>query len=126
MPQLQCHECGAPVGVDEPIPRDSECESCRTDLRACINCRHYDTAYNNACRETEADPVPDKKRRNFCEFFAFSREPFARAAGGATREAEARKKLESLFGGAPAKSRAQTAREKLEGLFRDRKEEPGS
>src|SRR5947208_5516896 len=98
MPSLQCHFCGAPVTVGEPVPRDSECESCRRDLRCCRNCRHYDTRYNNSCRESMADPVEDKERRNFCEYFSFSLEPFRVAGRGEARQAEARARLDALFG----------------------------
>jgi len=117
MPELQCHFCGAPVAIGEPIPRDSECESCRHDLRCCRNCRHWDPRYHNECMESMADPVEDKTRRNFCEYFYFSREPYAPAAGGKARESEARAKLEGLFGGAPSKPA--DAREKLGKLFGD-------
>lgn len=102
MAQLSCHTCGAQVTYNEPIPRDSQCEKCGTDLRCCRNCRHWDVRYNNECTETQADPVPDKTRRNFCEYFYFSRAAFAGAPGtrpGASsdRAAEARAKLEALF-----------------------------
>ena len=128
MPQLQCHHCGAPVKFDEPLPRDAECAACGGDLRCCINCRHYDVNYNNACRETEAEPVVDKQRRNFCEFFSYSVAPFEKRAGG--REAEARAKLSGLFksgasGGPPpagAKDAGPTpagAKEKLDELLRE-------
>ena len=125
MPAFQCHACGAAVSREAPIPRDAECENCGADLRACVNCRHYDTRYNNACKETEADPVADKQRRNFCEFFEFSREPFGRTAKDASREAAARAKLEALFGGGgkaggqkpPGTDPAAEARRRLEGLF---------
>lgn len=119
MPPLVCHSCGAPVTLDEPIPREAECESCRRDLRCCLNCRHYDPAYNNSCRETMADPVEEKHRRNFCEYFYFSREPFVAKQAGSARAAEARGKLGQLFGGAGGKEPgpSQSAREKLEGLF---------
>lgn len=120
MPPFQCQQCGKPVPYDEPIPRDSECEGCRRDLRCCMNCRHYDTSRNNSCRETEAELVEDKARRNFCEFFSFNRAPFA-AAGQAksSREAEARARLESLFGGGPRPAATPSdARRKLEDLFK--------
>ena len=115
MPELQCQTCGAPVPMGEPIPRDSECESCRTDLRCCRNCRHWDPRYNNECTESMAEPVVDKTHRNFCEYFYFNRAPFAAAGGGKARESEARAKLAGLFGGAPAK--ATDAREQLGRLF---------
>uniref|UniRef100_A0A832I363 Uncharacterized protein n=1 Tax=Eiseniibacteriota bacterium TaxID=2212470 RepID=A0A832I363_UNCEI len=101
---LECHHCRAPITLSAPLPRDAECAACGRDLRCCLNCRHYDPRMNNACRETEAEPVVEKDRRNFCEFFEFSREPFR--AGGApdARAAEALRKLEGLFGG-PAPER---------------------
>ena len=116
----QCQFCGAAVTLSEPIPRESSCESCRHDYRACRQCRHYDPALNNSCRETEADLVEDKERRNFCEFFTFNPAPFRAAARDAGREAQARAKLESLFGGKPAGApdRAQDARARLDALFK--------
>jgi hypothetical protein len=118
MPDTECHQCGAQVRVDEPLARDAECGSCGGDLRCCLNCRHYDTHFNNSCRETEAEPVVDKNRRNFCEFFSFTREPFVKAGSG--REAEARKKLEGLFRGrlSAAPSPSEDAKKRLESLFR--------
>ena len=106
---LQCHFCGAPVTLGEPIPRDAECESCRHDLRCCRNCRHWDPHFNNECTETMADPVVDKTRRNFCEYFYFNRAPFAAAARDKSRERNARSKLESLF-----KPKPETPREPSE------------
>jgi hypothetical protein len=51
-----------------------------------------------------ADPVEDKHRRNFCEYFQLSREPLAASAGRGSREAEARRKLEQLFKRPPEKA----------------------
>ena len=96
MPSLQCHFCGAPAAIGEPIPRDGECESCGHDLRCCRNCRHWDPRYNNECTETMADPVEDKTRRNFCEYFYFSREPFAGRAAGPNRADAARDRKSSI------------------------------
>lgn len=100
MPAFQCQSCGAPVTLAAPIPRDAECDACRHDLRSCRNCRHFDTRYNNACKETEAEPVADKERRNFCEFFEPNPAPFAGGAGPApprTRADDARARLDALF-----------------------------
>jgi hypothetical protein len=122
----QCQHCSAPVTVAEPIPRESSCESCRRDYHACRQCRHYDPALHNACRETEAEMVEDKERRNFCEFFAFNPAQFRAVSKDASREAQARAKLEGLFGGSGAvtKDRATDARAKLEGLFK-KQNKPG-
>jgi len=122
MPVLQCHVCGAPVTIDEPIPRDAECGSCRNDLRCCRNCRHWDPRYTNECTETMAEPVEDKARRNFCEYFYFNRAPFVAAPRDKTRESEARAKLAGLFKDAPPAEK-QDARSKLESLFKKTKPE---
>ena len=116
----QCQFCGAAVTLAEPIPRDSSCESCRHDYRCCRQCRHYDPARHNACRETEAEMVENKERRNFCEFFDFNSAPFRGAGGAQAREADARKQLDSLFkgGGGSATDRATDARAKLDALFK--------
>lgn len=138
MAQLVCHLCGEPVPRDEPIPRESTCAKCGGDLRCCRNCRHWDPNYNNQCTEPMADREMDKLRRNFCEYFYYSRAPFGSEPGaGTNRATEARAKLEALFGGpeaagpsaaagAPPESappqraptRAEEARAGLEKLFR--------
>jgi len=129
MATFPCHQCGTGLDIDDPVPRDAECPSCRADVRCCLNCRHHDLACNNECRETMADPVPEKHRRNFCEYF--SPERGRRAIGQAPkRAADARAKLEALFGGkgpepsgGPAggpggtSDRAGEARRKLDSLF---------
>jgi hypothetical protein len=65
------------------------------DLHACRNCRHYDPAVNNKCREPNAEWVTDRERANFCEFFQLAREPLG--AGKGSSAADAKKKLEDLF-----------------------------
>jgi hypothetical protein len=117
MASFPCHHCGAPLDIGEPIPRDAECPACRGDVRCCLNCRHYDTRYHNACRETEADPVEDKHRRNFCEYFTPSRAALDKPGAG-SKERQARAGLDALFGGKPAtRDRASDARQRLEDLF---------
>ena len=116
---LQCHFCGAAMTLGEPIGREATCESCGRDLRCCLQCRHYDTHYNNDCTETMADPVVDKDRRNFCEYFYFNRAPFTGGGSGVDRKADARSKLEGLFKpSTPPPDRTADARSKLEDLFR--------
>lgn len=116
MKQVTCWSCGAENETPDPIPRDSECRECRRDLRCCMACRFYDTAYNNSCREPDADPVTDKDRRNFCEFFSYG--PTGKAAAP-PRADDARKRLDALFGGKPAgPSKSSDARQRLEDLFK--------
>ncbi len=96
MPARVCHACGSTGVPDDPVPREATCERCGADLRSCRNCRHWDPRYNNECTETMAEPVPDKQRRNFCEYFYYSPAPFT-GAKGPDRAVEARAKLEALF-----------------------------
>ncbi|MFI5370900.1 MAG: hypothetical protein ACHQ52_05015 [Candidatus Eisenbacteria bacterium] len=126
MAVLECQFCGHLVQVSESIARDTECAGCGRDLRCCRQCRHYDPLYNNQCRETEADPQPEKDRRNFCEFFEFTRARFVARGAAADRASAARARLEGLFGGAPgAPKPASEARRKLEDLFKkDDKKDP--
>ena len=127
MSERVCHACGARAAVGDPVPRDATCGPCGADLRACINCRHWDPRLHNECRETEAEAIADHRRRNFCEFFDWTSAPFAGPDASARRAQEARAKLDALFGGkgagasspaAPAP--ASDARAKLEALFRKR------
>jgi hypothetical protein len=123
---LECHFCGAKVTQSEPIGREATCEECGRDLRCCMQCRHYDPSYNNSCTEPMADPVTEKDRRNFCEYFYFSRTSFRVTGAGADTQAKARAKLEGLFKdppgtpprGGPVKDRASDARSKLDALFK--------
>jgi hypothetical protein len=127
MPSVQCHQCGASITVNEPLARDAECEACRADLRSCVNCRHYDTHFNNSCRETEAEPVVEKRRRNFCEFFSFTTEKLKPEE---SQEPKAREKLERLFKNPPGtpgeatapENRVTDARKRLEQLFKPKDE----
>jgi hypothetical protein len=122
----QCQFCGAAVTLSEPIPRESSCESCRHDYHSCRQCRHYDPTRHNACRETEAELVEDKERRNFCEFFSFNPAQYRAAAQGASREEQARAKLEGLFGGKSGTvDRSRDARAKLDALFKKPPEPDG-
>ena len=114
----QCHFCGAAMNLGEPIGREATCDSCGRDLRCCKQCRHYDPHYNNECRETMADPVVEKDRRNFCEYFHFSAEPFRAGAPATDRAAAARTKLESLFNPGAQPKAKEDARAKLESLFK--------
>jgi len=116
MATFPCRACGAPLTIDEPLPRDAECPACGHDVRCCLNCRHYDPRLHNACRETEADPVDDPHRRNFCEYMSPNREPWTAAATG--RADAARAKLDQLFGGGPKPAASANARDALERLFR--------
>jgi hypothetical protein len=66
-----CHHCGREVKLLSELQRTDGCPFCYSDLKCCLNCRFFDPALANQCREPQADLVTEKAKANFCEFFAF-------------------------------------------------------
>jgi hypothetical protein len=78
-----------------PIFRSTVCPSCGKDLKICRNCRFYSVGAHWDCLETIPEPVADKDRSNFCDYFQF------RAEGGAvspTEQKKAKEDFKNLFG----------------------------
>src|SRR6476620_9128374 len=97
-----CHFCGTSLDPRMRIVKDTECPSCGRDLHACVQCRNFDRTAHNMCRESQAEWVTDRDRRNFCDYFSLSLAPGrgAPAAKGNTaadRASTARSKLDQLF-----------------------------
>jgi hypothetical protein len=95
-----CHRCGGEVKLQAALQRTDGCSYCHSDLKCCLNCRFFDPAVNNQCREPQAEWCPDKEKANFCEFFDF-REVSAIGLpghGGAQSDKDrARAAFDSLF-----------------------------
>jgi len=92
-----CSECGEKIPVSVVVGHEDKCPRCHHELHTCRNCRFFDPAYNNQCRESRAEPVADKRKANFCEFF----EPLLKldlhnARSGPTPE-DSRQTFENLF-----------------------------
>ncbi len=98
MPQaaVTCYHCGTTIQFDPPLARSAVCEKCSSYLHCCRNCRFYDPLAPNECREPQAELVRDKEMANFCDFFEPASAEAARPPED--RAAEARRKLEELFG----------------------------
>jgi len=78
-----CWNCGTEMERVE-FGRQDVCPKCLRDVRCCRNCIQYDRAYNNECKESQADRVVEKEKSNFCDYFS----PRSQAgAGGASRDA---------------------------------------
>lgn len=89
-----CHGCKRELTFTTAISRREVCPFCRADLHCCYNCAFYDPKASRACREPIAEPVKDKHKANFCDFFTFLRT----AAVSGEQEADiARKRLDDLF-----------------------------
>jgi hypothetical protein len=88
-----CHRCGRDIGALERVGRRDACLGCGGDLHCCRNCRFFDVACHNQCREPQAERQVDKERGNFCEYFSFAET----AGGGPAAGAAARAALDALF-----------------------------
>lgn len=98
---LVCWKCGVSLAaLPLPLARGAECPtSCCADLHVCRMCRFYDPAVANACNELLAEPVLDKERANFCDYFQARPDAYT---PDATEQAErARAALAALFGLGP-------------------------
>lgn len=91
---MNCWKCGREIEIKERIGFREHCPGCDRALHACLNCEFHDPAYNNQCRETQAERVVDKERANFCEFFASRKPGKAKISSPA---AGSRAKLDELF-----------------------------
>ena len=93
-----CHQCGEPWTINGNPGRGEVCMKCRADLRVCLNCQSYDARVAQQCRERRAEPVLDKDRGNFCEYFEFIRRVWAPKSETNPRESAARERMNKLFG----------------------------
>ena len=70
-----CHACGNEqifdVKVGVKVGRRDSCPHCGADLHVCKNCRLWDPAIHNQCREPEAAFIRDREEANFCAHFDF-------------------------------------------------------
>lgn len=89
-----CHRCGTAVEVERVGVRDV-CPRCMAFLHCCRSCEHYSPGLHNDCREPTAERVVDKSAANFCDHF---RPAVAAPGAAADRTADARARLDALFG----------------------------
>ena len=90
----RCYSCNGEVVVSDRVGRNETCPQCNADLHCCRNCRFYDPASYNECREPQAERVVAKEPANFCDYFEPAETPRSLKQGDA---AAARQKLEGLF-----------------------------
>lgn len=89
---MNCALCHKEISETKIHIRD-ECPACGRDLHICLNCEFYDSNAYRQCRESIREPVQNKEKANYCDFF--------RVAKAGTAQAEplndAVKKLNDLF-----------------------------
>src|SRR3972149_3940963 len=66
-----CARCGREVGHEGKVGIRDSCDGCLSDLHVCLNCRFHDPRAKNESRETQAEPVREKDKANYCEWFVF-------------------------------------------------------
>jgi predicted RNA-binding Zn-ribbon protein involved in translation (DUF1610 family) len=76
-----CWYCGSPISEKEPLGRSFRCANCGKDLRSCRNCRFFLSGARGDCSETSAEPVADKERANFCDWFSLNQKYRSETAG---------------------------------------------
>lgn len=96
-----CYRCGWTYPRNEQPGRSETCPQCRSDLRVCLNCTHFDRRAAQQCREKRAEPVHDKELGTYCEYFDLHKRVWAGIATDAAssnRESSARDALKKLLG----------------------------
>jgi hypothetical protein len=90
---IMCYFCG--TEYTERIYRNTVCPECGKDLKICLNCKFYEPGAHWDCRETVPEPVREKDRANFCDYFVYT----LRRGGGSSvkKQEESRKRFDSLF-----------------------------
>lgn len=97
-----CSQCGSPISRDRKPGFSETCEACGSDLHACLNCRFYKPGARYDCAETIEGPIPDKAKRNLCDWYETDPRYFTAGPGRPAElaaAAKARKDLDALFGG---------------------------
>lgn len=91
---MKCFVCnvGVELAPDARVGFQDCCDHCGADLHICRNCRFYDPAAYNECREPSAERVTDSERGNRCDWFEASDH-----AGGEDVRASALANLDALF-----------------------------
>lgn len=89
---MNCAFCHKEITETKIHIRD-ECPSCSKDLHICLNCEFYDAHAYRQCRESIREPVQNKEKANFCDFFRASQ----KGAAQSSSENDALNKLHNLF-----------------------------
>jgi len=92
-----CNKCQKALKhlSDGKVGRTESCPYCSADLHVCNNCKFFDEASYNSCREPQADRVLDKAKSNFCDYFSFKQGEGVKSASDSKEEQM--KKLDDLF-----------------------------
>lgn len=88
-----CASCGA--SYEMSVYRNTLCFFCGKELKTCRNCIHFMPGFANDCREPVSEPVLDKDRANFCDWF---KPALAAGSGKKNDRRKLRQSFNELFG----------------------------
>ncbi len=91
--RFKCFNCGTELSFPGTPGRRDECSKCGADAHCCRNCKHYDRAAYNECKEPAAEFVKEKDRSNFCDFFT----PGGGGGGAVDKKKDLLAAAEALF-----------------------------
>lgn len=68
---MNCPRCNTTLllQIGVKLNRSEQCPACKEDLKTCRNCEFYDSSAQWECREHISEPVLEKSKANFCDFF---------------------------------------------------------
>ena len=93
----ECYNCGNQL-PEGKLFRSTECPSCGRDAKVCLNCSFYKPGAHWDCAETISEPVRDKERANYCDFFAVAKGGGNKALNdGGLKSERAKKDFDNLF-----------------------------
>ena len=90
-----CYKCksGVSVLVNNKVDFSSYCPKCDCSLHVCKNCKHFAIDAYNQCRESSADRIVEKEKRNTCEYFSFKTD----GSNAKQKDDNTKSKLDDLF-----------------------------
>lgn len=91
-----CYFCDGILASDIVVYRSTRCPHCGKDLKICRNCRFFSPDAPNQCLESMAEPVQEKERANFCDWFSFT-DTNDRKRGDESRHKDALDAFNKLF-----------------------------
>jgi len=89
----KCPFCGAEVQT--PVHHSAECPKCNKVLHSCRCCVFYSTDAHFGCRESIDEPVWDKDKANFCDYFRLTDK--TASTSDDKRAGKSREALKNLF-----------------------------
>ena len=90
----KCPYCGAELS--SAVYSSTECPSCSRVLHSCRCCSFYSPDAHFGCRETIDEPVWDKDKPNFCDYFRLT-EKANSSSKDEERAQKSREALKNLF-----------------------------